>query len=295
MPLNSHTNNTDIIKQTGRLYIVATPIGNMDDITIRARQILSQADIIAAEDTRTTGKLLAFHNIKKQQIISYHEHNEKEKTPGLVNKMKAGLSVALVSDAGTPSVSDPGYRLLIEAIANNIQIIPVPGVSAAITALSVSGLPTDTFIFVGFLPKKKGKRTEQLKNLAKENRTIIFYESPKRIAKRLEELLEILGDRNGVLAREMTKTYEEFIRGSISEILHTIKKRPAVKGECTLIISGNKGNGADVSENTLREEIMNALEKKDVRSSHFAKDIALKLGLPKKIVYTEILKIKGKK
>lgn len=278
--------------ELGALYVVATPIGNRDDITVRALNILGNVDLVAAEDTRHTGRLLAHHNIKCH-MISCHEHNEGERTPDLINRLKAGSSVALVSNAGTPSVSDPGYRLVKEAIANSIRVIPIPGVSAAIAALSVSGLPTDSFVFIGFPAKKKAKRLKQLQVLAGESRTMVFYESPKRILTFLNEIMTVMGDRYGVLSREMTKLHEEFIRGFLSEILSSLDARPAIKGECTLLVTGCE-ESKEVSIKTVRTEIMKALGKKESKLSEISKIIAKKYGLPKKKVYDEALKLKRK-
>ncbi len=285
--LQSNPNN-----KPGILYVVATPIGNRDDITLRALDILGHVDLVAAEDTRHTGRLLAHHNIKCR-MISFHEHNENERTPDLINRLKAGSSVALVSNAGTPSVSDPGYRLVKEAVINNIKVIPIPGVSAAIAALSVSGLPTDSFVFIGFPAKKKAKRLNQLKELAGESKTMVFYESPKRILTFLKETISVMGDRYGVLSREMTKLHEEFIRGFLSEILSSLNARPAIKGECTLLLTGCEKNN-DVSINTVRTEIIKALEKKQSKLSELSKIIAQKYGLPKNKVYDEALELKRK-
>ena len=290
MPLSSPTDDPEHIDETCNLYVVATPIGNRDDITIRALNILGRVDLVAAENTRHTGRLLAHHNIKGN-LISYHEHNEVKRTPELIHRLKTGSSVALVSNAGTPSVSDPGYRLVKEAIANNIKVIPVPGVSAAITALSAAGLPTDSFIFVGFPAKKKAKRLKQLKELASENRTIIFYESPKRILTFLEEIIDAMGDRYGVLSREMTKLHEEFLRGFLSEIHYILNARPAVKGECTLLVMGCE-EIKEVSLETVRNEINSELEKTGSRLSDIARAVAKKYGLPKNKVYDEALKLK---
>ncbi|MGD9105264.1 MAG: 16S rRNA (cytidine(1402)-2'-O)-methyltransferase [Desulfobacterales bacterium] len=276
--------------KSGILYVVATPIGNRDDITIRALNTLGHVDLVAAEDTRHTGRLLTHHNIKCR-MISFHEHNENKRTPDLINRLKAGSSVALVSNAGTPSVSDPGYRLVKEAVMNQIKVSPIPGVSAAIAALSVSGLPTDSFVFIGFPAKKKAKRLNQLKNLAGENKTMVFYESPKRILTFLKEIITVMGDRYGVLAREMTKLHEEFIRGLLSEILSSLNARPAIKGECTLIVTEREKN-KDVSIKTVRNEINKALEKKESTASDLSKIIAKKYGLPKNKVYDEVLKLK---
>ena len=290
MPLSSPTDDSEHIDETCNLYVVATPIGNRDDITIRALNILGRVDLVAAENTRHTGRLLAHHNIKGN-LISYHEHNEVKRTPELIHRLKTGSSVALVSNAGTPSVSDPGYRLVKEAIANNIKVIPVPGVSAAVTALSAAGLPTDSFIFVGFPAKKKAKRLKQLQKLASENRTIIFYESPKRILTFLEEIIDAMGDRYGVLSREMTKLHEEFLRGFVSEIHYILNARPVVKGECTLLVMGCE-EIKEVSLETVRNEINSELEKTGGRLSDIARTVAKKYGLPKNKVYDEALKLK---
>lgn len=290
MPLSSPTDDPEHIDETCNLYVVATPIGNRDDITIRALNILGRVDLVAAENTKHTGRLLAHHNIKGN-LISYHEHNEVKRTPELIHRLKTGSSVALVSNAGTPSVSDPGYRLVKEAIANNIKVIPVPGVSAAVTALSAAGLPTSSFIFVGFPAKKKAKRLKQLKELASEIRTIIFYESPKRILTFLEEIIDAMGDRYGVLSREMTKLHEEFLRGFLSEIHYILNARPVVKGECTLLVMGCEEN-KEVSLETVRNEINSELEKTGSRLSDIARAVAKKYGLPKNKVYDEALKLK---
>lgn len=275
----------------GTLYVVATPIGNREDITLRAVRILGEVDIVAAEDTRHTGRFLSYHSIKAN-LVSYHEHNEKERTSSLIKRLHSGSSVALVSNAGTPSVSDPGYTLIKCAIDNGIPVIPVPGVSAAIAALSVAGLPTDSFVFVGFPPRKKQKRLSQLKRLANEEKTLVFYESPRRILTLLDEMISIMGDRYGVLSREMTKLHEEFIRGSLTEILHALKERPSVKGECTLLVTGFQEEAVAVE--SIRKEIKKELETPGSRLSDIAKIIAKKYGLSKKTVYDEALKLKRK-
>lgn len=292
MPLNSPTDDCPDKKRGGKLYIVATPIGNKDDITLRAIKVLGEVDLIAVEDTRETGKLLAYYKIKNN-LISYHEHNETRRTPGLISKLEKGLSIALVSDAGTPSVSDPGYRLIKEAIAKNIRVIPVPGVSAVTAALSASGLATDSFIFIGFAVKKKQKRQKQLKELADENRTIVFYESPRRIISFLDEIIETMGDRYAVLAREMTKRYEEFHRGHLSEIKINMKKRPSIKGEITLLVSASHST-EDVSMDAVRDDIGKCLKGDETRLSEVVKIVSKKHNLPKNIIYDEALKIKGK-
>lgn len=270
------------------LYVIATPIGNLDDITLRALRILQAADVVAAEDTRHTARLLSHHGIRAD-LISFHEHNEAERTPGLIARLEAGESVAVVSDAGTPSVSDPGFRLVREAVEKGIKIVPIPGPSAAVTALSASGLPTDAFAFIGFPPKKPGRRLSLLQTLKEWPHTLVFYDSPKRIQGFIEELIQILGDRRAVLGREMTKTYEEFIRGSLSEILHQLKDRLRVKGECTLLVAGGE-DAALPSAEEMREEIANELESKETGLSALSKRIAKKYGLSKNEVYAEALR-----
>jgi 16S rRNA (cytidine1402-2'-O)-methyltransferase len=220
----------------GTLYVVSTPIGNLEDITLRALRILREVDLIAAEDTRRTGLLLKHFDIQAS-LTSYFEGNELRKREFILAKLKEGKKVALVSDAGTPGISDPGFRLIQLAIENQLPIIPIPGTSAVITALSISGLPTDAFLFKGFLPHKSKKRRDLLKELENTRETIIFYESPHRISETLRDILEILGDRQTVLTRELTKVYEEIIRGKVSEILSQVGDR-TLKGEITLVVSG---------------------------------------------------------
>ncbi|MBW2605394.1 MAG: 16S rRNA (cytidine(1402)-2'-O)-methyltransferase [Deltaproteobacteria bacterium] len=291
MPLNSPTDSTKNTPSKGTLYVVATPIGNMDDITLRALNVLDQVDFIAAEDTRHTGKLLKYHNIKSH-LISYHEHNEKERTPLLIERIASGSSIALVSDAGTPSVSDPGYMLLQRAVENEIRVIPIPGVSAGVTALSISGLPTDSFIFIGFSAKKKAKRLKQLRELADEKRTLIFYENPGRILAFMKELADVMGDRYGVLCREMTKLHEEFLRGRLSELIDSLSHRPAVKGECTLLVKGCEEN-KKVSTDVIRAELIEALDSGEGKISEISRTIAQKYGLSKNKLYDEALKLKA--
>jgi len=265
----------------------------MEDITIRALKTLGQVDLVAAEDTRHTGRLLARHDIKNN-LISYHEHNEKARTPMLILRLKAGSSVALVTNAGTPAVSDPGYRLVKAAIANHIRVIPIPGVSALITAISAAGLPTDSFIFAGFPAKKKAKRLKQLQDLADEKRTLIFYENPGRILAFMEELADVMGDRYGVLCREMTKLHEEFLRGVLSEIMDVLRERPAVKGECTLLVKGCEEDN-EVSLDVVRAELIKGLAKKGSKLSEVTRTVAQKYGLPKNKVYEEALKLKAER
>jgi 16S rRNA (cytidine1402-2'-O)-methyltransferase len=220
----------------GMLYIVSTPIGNREDITLRALRILKEVDLIAAEDTRHTSFLLRHFGIHTP-LTSYFEGNEFKKKEFFLSKLKRGDQIALVSDAGTPGISDPGFRLIKTAIENEIPIVPIPGPSAVIAALSVSGLPTDSFLFKGFLPHKMKKRRDLLKELEDIRETLIFYESPHRISQTLKDIYEVLGDREIVLSRELTKIYEEVLRGKVTEIQSQIGVRK-LKGEITLLVSG---------------------------------------------------------
>jgi 16S rRNA (cytidine1402-2'-O)-methyltransferase len=290
MPLSLPTHNSRRTTGYGKLYVVATPIGNRDDITLRALKILKGVDVVAAEDTRHTGRFLKHHEIKSK-LISYHEHNEKERTPALIERLKAGASIALVSNAGTPALSDPGYRLIKSAIESNIQVTPIPGVSAAITALSVSGLPTDSFVFIGFPPKKKAKRLKLFDKLATVSRTLIFYESPRRILKLVEEVHSVMGDRPAVLSREMTKLHEEFTRCSLSQMFDHLQQGHEIKGECTLLVGGDNGN-PDASLASLMDELNQGLKKKDTTVSQLSKELARRHGIPKSVVYQKAVEIK---
>ena len=220
----------------GRLYVVATPIGNLEDITFRALRILQEVDLIATEDTRRTRILLEHYQIDKP-LTSFYDHNEGQKAPILIRRLQEGVSIALVSEAGTPLISDPGYRLVQLAIAQAITVVPVPGPSAVVTALSVAGLPTDRFVFEGFLPKKPGKRRRRLEALVDESRTLIFYESPRRVHDLLGEMQALWGERRVVVARELTKKFEEVLRGRIIEVQAQLEERPP-QGEVTLVVEG---------------------------------------------------------
>jgi 16S rRNA (cytidine1402-2'-O)-methyltransferase len=223
--------------QFGKLFIVATPIGNLEDITLRALNVLKEVDFIAAEDTRHVRKLLQHYGISKR-VLSYYQNRETAKSAELLKLLRSGLSVALVSDAGTPGISDPGFVVIREALAENIETVPIPGASSAIAALSVSGLKTDRFVFEGFLSRKKGKMIKRLQALTEEERTIIIFESPHRIVKTLKEIAEIFQGRKIVIAREITKKFEEFIRGTLPEVLEGLEERHNLKGEFTLILEG---------------------------------------------------------
>ncbi len=274
----------------GNLYVVATPIGNLYDITLRALGILNTVDVVAAEDTRHTGLLLAHYGIKSH-LVSCHEFNEGERAGALVERMTQGESMALVSDAGTPSVSDPGYRLVRLAIEKGINVIPIPGVSAAITALCASGLSTDSFVFIGFLSRKNKRRKEQIAMLGTEQRTMIFYESPRRVVVLLEELKEGFGDRMAVLARELTKIHEEFIRGDLSRIIGVLSERPLVKGECTVLVSGACEERTDWE--AIVDEIRERLTSGSCGSSSLARELAEKHGMARRTIYEEILRLQS--
>jgi 16S rRNA (cytidine1402-2'-O)-methyltransferase len=219
----------------GTLYIVSTPIGNLNDITFRAVEVLKQVDLIACEDTRRTKILLEKFGLAKN-LISYYNYNERQRAEEIIRELKSGKNVALVSDSGTPGISDPGFVLIKRAIEENITVIPIPGPSAFVCALVGSGLPMDEFVFVGFLPHKKGRKTK-LKKLSEEERTIILYESPHRLIKTLNEIVEIFGDREIAVAKELTKIHEEFFRGKISEVLKKLTP-DKIKGEFVIVISG---------------------------------------------------------
>jgi 16S rRNA (cytidine1402-2'-O)-methyltransferase len=219
----------------GTLYLVATPIGNLDDITHRAIKVLSSVDLVAAEDTRTT-KILLDHYAIHKPMLSYFSYNERQRTPQLIEKLRQGSSIALVSDAGTPGISDPAYHIVQAALDAGIPIVPIPGPSAFVSALIVSGLPTDRFVFEGFLPVKKGRKTK-LGILCMEPRTIILYESPHRILKTLEEIYATFGDRQVVVARELTKKFEEIVRGKLSLVLPQLSGKPT-RGEYVVVVEG---------------------------------------------------------
>jgi 16S rRNA (cytidine1402-2'-O)-methyltransferase len=263
------------------LYLVATPIGNLEDITLRALRVLrEEANLIACEDTRQTQKLLDHFQIRKP-TVSYHEHNESSRTPELLERLEQGEAVALVSDAGTPLVSDPGYRLVEAAVKRGIPVVPVPGASAVLAALSASALPPNEFRFVGFLPAKSGARRRFLETLKPEHGTVVAYESPHRILGALADMADILPASPLVLARELTKIHEEFLRGTAAEILRNLSARPSVKGEMTLVIGAPP---APVVDGDPLEEVAR-LQANGVGRMDALKAVARQFGLSKRELY----------
>ena len=274
----------------GVLYIVATPIGNLEDISLRALRILKEVDLIAAEDTRHTHHLLSHYGIETA-LTSYHEHNERRKTQVLIERLRRGANIALVTDAGTPVISDPGYRLVTAAIDAAIKVTPIPGASAVTAVVAASGLPPDRFAFEGFLPSSKKERRARLLALKDDTRTLVFYEAPHRIKESLSDLGEILGDRDVVVAREVTKLHEEFRRGSASELAAQLGNQE-VRGEITLAVSGSSGAAA-VSQATLESEIRR-LRGAGMHVKAIAGSLAQQYGCSKKSVYRLALELDKK-
>ena len=277
---------------SGTLYVVATPIGNPEDITLRALRVLGEVDWVAAEDTRLTGRMLRDHRISTQ-LISFFEHNEQRRTEALIQRLAAGETGALVSSAGSPTVSDPGYRLVSAAVRSGIRVVPVPGATAATAALSASGLPTDAFVFVGFAPKKPAALRRFLEELATERKTLVFYESPLRIVSLLQAAEAAFSDRDAVLAREMTKAHEEFVRGRLSEIRRRLAQRAAVKGECTLLVAGAPEAG-EPDDAVLQAAVGAALDS-GMGVSEAAKTIAHRHRTAKRRVYALAVRIQKQK
>lgn len=271
----------------GTLYVVATPIGNRDDITLRALKILQAVDRIAAEDTRHTGRLLAHHGIKTP-MISYHEHNERERTGALLAGLARGEAIALVSDAGTPAISDPGYVLVCEAAQKGFAVSPIPGPCALTAALSAAGLPTDAFVFLGFPARKAGRRKREIAALAEERRTLIWYESPRRAARFVAELQAAFGERMAVIGREMTKRFETFMRGPLSELAARLQKGGDIKGEITLMVAGSEGRRGDQRE-AIEAAIRRGLVDGGRGPTALAREIATAYGLSRREVYEMIL------
>jgi 16S rRNA (cytidine1402-2'-O)-methyltransferase len=274
------------------LYLVATPIGNLEDITLRALRILKEVDVIACEDTRQTQKLLNHYAISTR-TTSYHEHNEMTRSAELVKEMQEGTTVALVTDAGTPGISDPGYRLITLAIRHHIPVVPVPGASAFLVALVASGLPTDSFRFSGFLPAKRGERRAALEAVRHSPRTQVFYETPHRIVETLADVVEVLGEaRQVVIAREVTKLHEEFLRGSAAEVLENLKGREAVKGEITLLIAKAEADAhvatGTLTRPTVRQRVQQIMAEEKIDEKAALKKVAKERGVSKSEAYREM-------
>jgi len=276
-------------KPEGTLYIVSTPIGNLEDITLRALRVLKEVDLIAAEDTRRTRQLLTHFGIQKP-LISYHEHNERMRENSLLEKLREGKNVALVTDAGTPGISDPGEALIRRAVREKITLVPIPGPAAAMAALSVAGLPTDRFLFYGFLPSRSEARKKLLDGLRTRPETLVFYESPRRLPSLLEEAREIFGNRQVAVARELTKVYEEIRRGSLEEVLTKIEQ-DEIKGEVTVVMAGNTDE-ASIDSRTIREALREYRKISGVSWKEAVERVTEDLGAPKREVYREGLKMK---
>lgn len=274
----------------GCLYLVGTPIGNLEDITLRALRVLREADIVACEDTRQTQKLLRRFDLRKR-LVSYHEHNEMIRAPELVMEMEQGAQVALVSDAGMPVISDPGHRLVALCVRHGIPVVPVPGPTAVVAALAASGMPVEEFVFVGFLPARTGERRRRLQQLAHEPRTLVLYEAPHRVLETIRDLLEIFGDRPAVLAREVTKVHEEFLRGRLSELRARLGRKPP-KGEITLLIGAAPEAGTAPPAGgpaTLAERIEQLMREQGLDRKAALKQAARERGLSKREAYKQLL------
>jgi 16S rRNA (cytidine1402-2'-O)-methyltransferase len=273
-------------ERSGTLYVVATPLGNLEDVTLRAVRVMKEARLIACEDTRRTAGLLKAHGISTP-TTSYFEHNERWKGARVLDVIRQGGDVALVSDAGTPGISDPGYRLVREARAEGLPVVPIPGPSAAVAALSVSGLPTDRFLFVGFLPPRSGARRRALEALVPARETLVFYESPVRVLSCLEDMRQILGDRPAFLCREATKLHEEYRPGTLGELRALLGERKEVKGEIVLVVGGAPEATAAATETA--EELFARLTGEGRTRREAVKEVARALGLPAREVYRRVL------
>jgi 16S rRNA (cytidine1402-2'-O)-methyltransferase len=275
--------------QKGRLYLVATPIGNLEDITVRALRLLGEADLIACEDTRHTIKLLNHYGIHKP-TLSYHQHNEASRADELLKRLEQGAQIVLVSDAGTPIISDPGHRLVSLCLDRHIPVIPIPGPSAVIAALAASGLPAEEFLFVGFLPSRTTARRKILQNLAKETRTLALYEAPHRLVETLSDALECLGRRKAVIAREMTKIHEEFLRGDLAELLVRVQQQP-IRGEVTLLVGPplpSSEKNQEFSAVPLHERVEQIMRERQIDRKAALKVAARERGLTKREAYKRL-------
>ena len=279
----------------GCLYIVGTPIGNLEDITLRALRILKEADLIACEDTRHTQKLLSHYNISKA-LVSYHAHNEMTRSPELLIQLEQGAKIALVSDAGMPLVSDPGYRLVTLCVRHKIPVVPIPGPSAMLAALAAAGLPNEEFLFVGFLPQRSGERRRMLDHLRIEERTMIFYEAPHRLAESIADAQEILGDRPACIAREVTKLHEEFLRGKLSQLAESLAERPA-RGEITLVVGPPEASavaGQADSTQSLSDRVDELIRQAKLDRKEALKLAAKERGLTRRAAYEQLVESKEK-
>jgi 16S rRNA (cytidine1402-2'-O)-methyltransferase len=283
------------VVNAGTLYLVGTPIGNLEDITLRALRILKEVDVIACEDTRQTQKLLNHYGITTR-TVSYHEHNEITRGAELVKDLQEGTSIALVTDAGMPGISDPGFRLISLAIRHHVPVVPVPGASAFLSALVASGLPADSFRFGGFLPSKQGERRSVLSAIKDSPRTQVFYEAPHRITETLTDLVETLGeDRHMVIAREVTKLHEEFLRGRALDILETLKSRDGVKGEITLLIGKAEQESSSTSQifkGTIKQRLQQIMAEDKLDEKTALKRLAKERGISKSEAYRELQRSK---
>ena len=278
---------TPAAKPAGMLLLVGTPIGNLEDITFRALRTLKEADLIACEDTRRTQQLLNHYSIKTP-TISYHEHNELTRAPELVLQLEEGSHIALVSDAGMPVISYPGHRLVSLAIRHNIPVVPIPGASAIVAALSAAGLPVDKFRFLGFLPSKKGQRRKALEEMKGVSKTLVFYEAPHRLVDMLADLRDVLGDPPVVVAREVTKVHEEFLRGTASEVLGRLKKKP-VKGEVTVLTAPQLATlPVAPSGSPIREEVTQVMAAEGLDERAALKAVARKRGISRSEAYRQL-------
>lgn len=273
----------------GKLYLVATPIGNLEDITFRAINVLKEVDLIAAEDTRHTLKLLNHYEISKP-LISYHRHNEDAKSDVLISKLLDGQNVAIVTDAGTPGISDPGEEIVKEAIENNIEVVPIPGACALINALIASGLNTKEFAFYGFLPLNKKNRNSVFDRIKKEDKTVILYEAPHKLIKTLEDILEIVGDVSCVLAKELTKIHEEFIRDNISEVIKNLNEKDSIKGEYIILLDLTNNTNNDVEDDVIEKSIEEQYEFYK-NQGMLKKDIIKQIAKNKNVHKNEIYKL----
>lgn len=277
----------------GCLYVVATPIGNLEDTSLRALRILKECDAIACEDTRQTVKLLSHFEIQKR-LVSYHEHNEITRAAEILIELEQGAQIALVTDAGTPGISDPGNRLVSLCLRHGIQVVPLPGACAFVAALSASGMPLEEFTFIGFLPSRPTERRKRLRALATEPRVLALYEAPHRLLDTLEDALEILGNRPAVIARELTKVYEEFVRGHLEDLLAALRQKPP-RGEITLLIAPADGEAQHTAEEAaqakipLARRVAEIMKERNIDNKAALKQVARERGLTRREAYKQLL------